>query len=1196
MRITVNLVLISIVLLAALATLPSISDAANIVVNPDGSGDYTTIQAAVNAASPGDTITVMQATYTENVNVNKKLTLIGINYPVVDGKNGLHCFYITANGVNISSFMVTNSQNTGIHLLSVSNCNIINNIVYNNTNSSDSTGIFLINSNYNNLTGNTANSNSYGIELYNSDYNNLAGNTANSNSYGIGLYGSDYNNLAGNTADNNNYLGIRITSTYTLVFSTNNILTGNTANNNEEGIDISFSTNNILIGNTANGNSFYGLTFYNSWGNILRNNEMSGNKYNFQSDDYNSFMPYNNIDTSNLVNGKPIYYLVNVSNRVIDSSSNAGTVYIIGCNNITIRDLTLDTNYYGAYYLDSNNSHIENVSAYENYVGISLIGSNNNNISRSTFNNNYAYGINVEIYSNNNNIAGNTVNNNRYGIELYLSNYNNVTGNTANNSYRGMDISWYATGNTVMWNIFNNNRLGMIIEDDSCTDNEICLNVASGNLINAVDASPGNNYWNSTAQLDYRYGGSLFTNYLGNYWGDYNGTDTNHDGIGDIPYPINSTQDYRPLMGTPYIDSDGRIVISGGVTPLNVTVVLPVNGTVNVPISSVVKATFNKALNASSINGSTFLLQIGGQPVSGTVTYYPGNLTAVFKPSALLSNGVPYNATITTGVMDLNGTRMAANYTWSFRTVNATVPTVISTSPLNNATSVPVSAIINATFSQGMNASSINSSTFLVKNGNSPVFGSVVYYSGNKTAVFRPTSPLSYGTLYNVTITTGVKDLNGTRLASNYTWKFTTVTVSPPVVVSTIPTNSATGIAISSSIKATFNKDMNPSTITTSTFLVKYGTTPVSGKVTYYPGNHTAVFKPSASFSYGTKYTATITTGAKDTAGNPLSSNYNWQFTTISISPPVVVSTVPLNGATGITITSPIKVTFSKDMNPSTITTSTFLVKYGTTLVPGKVTYYSNNHTAVFKPSASLKNGASYAVTITTGVKDTTGRSLASNYNWKFTTIKNPGVVSTSPVNGATLISTSSVIKATFSQDMNPSTITASTFLVKYGTTPVSGKVTYYPGNHTAVFKPSASLKNGVKYTVTITTGAKDVSGSPLSSNYNWQFTTITCPRVLYIIPANGTTGVLSSSVIKAEFDRDMNPSSINSSTFIVKAGNTIVPGKITYYPSCTVIFTPSNRLRLNTKYTVTITTGVKEPAGNHMASNYISQFTTGNK
>ena len=205
---------------------------------------------------------------------------------------------------------------------------------------------------------------------------------------------------------------------------------------------------------------------------------------------------------------------------------------------------------------------------------------------------------------------------------------------------------------------------------------------------------------------------------------------------------------------------------------------------------------------------------------------------------------------------------------------------------------------------------------------------------------------------------------------------------------------------------------------------------------------------------------------------------------------PTVASTSPTNGGTSVSPSTSITATFSQDMNPSTITTSTFQVKAGTTAVPGTVTYYSGNKTAVFKPSATLNYATQYTVTITTGVKNTAGNSLGANYIFAFNTYVRPAIASTSPVNGTTGVAVSTLIKATFTRDMNPSTLTGSTFIVKYGTTAVSGTITYYSGNKTAVFKPTASLKLGTLYTVTITTGVKDSAGYSLAVNNSTHFTT----------------------------------------------------------------------------------------------------------
>ena len=102
-----------------------------------------------------------------------------------------------------------------------------------------------------------------------------------------------------------------------------------------------------------------------------------------------------------------------------------------------------------------------------------------------------------------------------------------------------------------------------------------------------------------------------------------------------------------------------------------------------------------------------------------------------------------------------------------------------------------------------------------------------------------------------------------------------------PTVTAVVPLNNAGGVAINRNITATFSEAMDPLTVTTATFTVVDNVgTPVSGTVT--PSGVNAVFNPTGNLAANTTYTATITTGARDLAGNALASNYVWTFTTIT--------------------------------------------------------------------------------------------------------------------------------------------------------------------------------------------------------------------------------------------------------------------------------------------------------------------------
>ncbi len=222
-------------------------------------------------------------------------------------------------------------------------------------------------------------------------------------------------------------------------------------------------------------------------------------------------------------------------------------------------------------------------------------------------------------------------------------------------------------------------------------------------------------------------------------------------------------------------------------------------------------------------------------------------------------------------------------------------PEVVSTDPSNGASNVATLKQVSATFNEAMEPASIHSGTFFLKQGSSLVPGTITY-SGN-TATFTPSGPLSADATYTGTITTGAKDPSGNAMVADYVWTFHTATI--PVVVSSDPANGAANVPVNKVISATFNEIMNATTINNTTFLLKQGTNPVSGMVSYV-GN-TASFTPLVNLQAGTTYTATITTGAKNPEGNGIAADYTWSFTTASViaPPPSILGSAAMFGAFG---------------------------------------------------------------------------------------------------------------------------------------------------------------------------------------------------------------------------------------------------------------------------------------------------------
>lgn len=246
----------------------------NNIMDP-GELTFASIQAAIDdPTSISNTIIVGAGVYSENVNVNKTLTIKGVGSPVVNAaSSATSVFNVTANNVAISGLTAsgaTGGGQAGIFIgAGVIGSNINNNLLTGNFD-----GIWLgTGSSGNTLDSNTLSSNTaQGFELYHSDSNTLTNNHADSNTgYGFKMESADNNTLTNNTANSNSKYGFYLSAGSSN--SDNNTLTGNTANSNTEyGIRINSSTGNNLTNNTFDSNSLAGLRLKDTITSLTINN------------------------------------------------------------------------------------------------------------------------------------------------------------------------------------------------------------------------------------------------------------------------------------------------------------------------------------------------------------------------------------------------------------------------------------------------------------------------------------------------------------------------------------------------------------------------------------------------------------------------------------------------------------------------------------------------------------------------------------------------------------------------------------------------------------------------------------------------------------------------------------------------------------------------------------------------------------
>jgi Ice-binding-like/Bacterial Ig-like domain len=330
---------------------------------------------------------------------------------------------------------------------------------------------------------------------------------------------------------------------------------------------------------------------------------------------------------------------------------------------------------------------------------------------------------------------------------------------------------------------------------------------------------------------------------------------------------------------------------------------------------------------------------------------------------------------------------------------------------------------IVATFDQAMDGMTIDSMTFtLTGPGVTPVSGGVSYDAASNSATFAPSAPLPAGTTYTGTITTGAASATGVALVSDFVWTFVSgagLDTTTPTVISTNPANLAPDAPTNQKIVATFSEAMDSTTITGMTFaLTGPLLAPVTGTVAYSAVGASATFTPAAALTAGVLYTATITTGASDLAGNSLASAYTWTFTAgtgpDTVAPDVTLTT-PGNGDIGVAPNAGINATFSKRMNPSTLNSGTFtLIGPGPTPIEGKISYDVANRIVTITPRSPLSSDAIFTATVSTGAEDLEGNPLAADVSWILTTgsTDSPAPVDLGAANGFAIIAQATVTNA----------------------------------------------------------------------------------------------------------------------------------------------------------------------------------------
>jgi fibronectin type 3 domain-containing protein len=424
--------------------------------------------------------------------------------------------------------------------------------------------------------------------------------------------------------------------------------------------------------------------------------------------------------------------------------------------------------------------------------------------------------------------------------------------------------------------------------------------------------------------------------------------------------------------------------------------------------------------------------------------------------------------------------------------------------------------------------------------------------------------------------------------------------ISSPSVTTTAPGSEEADVSVGAFPRATFSRNMDAATINGSTLTLSSPSGPVAATVAYDPSTLTATLTPSSQLAFSTTYTATIASSVKAADGAPVGTDYTWHFTTQSPPPPDVSVTSPADGDSGASPATDVRATFTRAIDPATITSSSFTLRDSAgTLVPATVSYDSALRRATLVPSHALNLSSTYTARIGSSVKTTDSVALDAPFVWSFGVAAAlpppPTMTASTPASAAVAVPASAVATAAFSGPMDPATLTSSAFTLTSANGQVPSVVTYDAATNTATLTPAAPLAPSTAYTVTLTTDVRGIDGTPFGGT-TWGFTTIDGPTVTSYAPVDGATYVDRAGSVTATFSRSMAPSSLTTSTFKLFAPDgTIVPAAVSYDdPSHTATLKPASGLIGGATYAASLSGSVRSVDGTPVGANdLVWKFTT---
>jgi hypothetical protein len=629
--------------------------------------------------------------------------------------------------------------------------------------------------------------------------------------------------------------------------------------------------------------------------------------------------------------------------------------------------------------------------------------------------------------------------------------------------------------------------------------------------------------------------------------------------------------------------------------------VRPAIGSAGISPGEPITLFFNLPINASTATNGIEVAE-NNAAVPGSVQVQDGGYSLVFTPSVPWTAGALIQWWTTGSLLDTTyntPVTSASGYFYPAASTSTLAPAIQVMSPVNGSTAAP-NSMVDVQFNVPLSASTVNSTNIFLYDSGTGLHVAGTYSMPQPNVVrIVPAAPFTPSATIYLYIETGLQSTTSVPVASQ-TYQYFSTTASndttTPTVVSAVPYSGATGVGINVTPEVVFSKTIDTVSVTSSSFEVESGGTPLLGNF-WFSSNDTRIgFTPNDALPADTVLTINVN-GLLDLEGHPVSFNSTFQTGAGPDfqSPTVVSTSVSANGS--IPTNGMIAVQFSESMDITTFNSGNFLLQDQLlgTRVPAALTWSANQSTAYLAPTSPLAAGRQYYFSVTSGT-DLAGNQLSGYAEYIYAELGSastgPSVIAFNPLSGGVGLGTNAIIKAEFSAPIDPNTTGSVTLTT--GGNPVPTTASFSAGSTVIELVPATPLAPNTTYVMTIA-GVKDPAGDPVTTVTN-SFKTgptydITPATATSSDPADNTT-VGTNVIPKFVFDKPLNPITVNTGTFRMFLSDSGQQIPLTVTPSASgleVTMTPLIPLLPNTEYHFQGCCGFQDQDGNN--GNQIDEY-----